>query len=184
MRVLSRKSLVKSFSISCFSFVVALTFYNAEAQQKYIFKEAIEESKIDKSSLRYIIVGRETELEKYVNRFPEDLLLLEVLLADKDFNETNLIKLSKLLSKRYASTKNLSIYIYTSLEAIKNPEENDQSNLKGHVDNIDKFKHAIFSRNSYGNEWFTYSIPKRIKKKIVVVKGCYIECKQSPKGTK
>jgi hypothetical protein len=136
-----------------------------------------QKSDVYRSPFRYIIVSGETNLERYVNRNAGDFLIIEVLLDDKDFNENNLKILSELLSKRFSSAKVFTAYIYTSLEAIKTPEENDRTNLKGPVDEYFKYKRAEFSRNSFGNEWFEYWIPNLIDGKVIVLKGCHIKCK-------
>jgi|SRR5215203_4528485 len=146
-------------------------FVRAQAQQEGVETETF------RSAFRYVLIGRESEIEQYVNRLPEDFLSLEVLMDDKTFNEKNLKTLSELLSRRYATAQSLNVYIYTSLDAIKTPEENDRSNLKGPVDNYFKFKRAEFTRNAFGNEWFQYWIPKSVDGKVVVLKGCYIKCK-------
>lgn len=135
-----------------------------------------QKSEVFRSPFRYVIVSSETSLERYVNQNADNFLIIEVLLDDKDFNENNLKLLSELLSKRFSSAKVFTAYIYASLEAIKTPEENDRSNLKGPKDDYFKYKRAEFSRNSFGNEWFKYWIPNLVDGKVFVLKGCYIKC--------
>lgn len=136
-----------------------------------------QKSEVFRSPFRYIIVSGETILERYVNRNADAFLMIEVLIEDKDFNENNLKMLSELLSKRFSSAKVFTAYIYTSLEAIKTPEENDKSDLKGPKDDYFKYKRAEFSRNVFGNEWLEYWIPDLMDGKVVVLKGCHIKCK-------
>lgn len=136
-----------------------------------------QQSEVFRSPFRYVIVSGETSLERYVNQNADSFLIIEVLLDDKDFNENNLKILSELLSKRFSSAKVFTAYIYTSLEAIKTPEENDRTDLKGPIDDYFKYKRAEFSRNTFGNEWFEYWIPDLVDGKVVVLKGCHIKCK-------
>lgn len=98
-----------------------------------------------RSPFRYVIVAGVSDLEKYVNRF-DDSLSLEVLMEDRSFNERNLRQLFELISKRFPNQKLLSIDVYTTLDAIKTPEENDRSNLKGPIEDYKRFKYAFFYR--------------------------------------
>ena len=126
-----------------------------------------------RSPFRYVIIAGASDLEKYVNRFPNESLDLEVLLENDAFNEKNLRELFTLLSNRYNSGQGLSIWVYTSLSAVRTPEENEQINLKGPIENYSKFKNAFFFRDGNKNEWFKYSVPNSINEKLVVLKGCY-----------
>jgi len=110
-----------------------------------------------RSPFRYVIVSGVSELEKYVNTNPEKMSI-EVLIEDKAFNKANLIKLFEMLSQRFKEKPGLSVNVYTSLDAIRTPEENDGIGLKGPIDSYKRFKYAFYSRNGYG-EYFTYGVP-------------------------
>ena len=111
------------------------------------------------SPFRYVIVAGVTKLDKYVNRF-DDSLSMEVLVEDKAFNEKNLRELFGLLSKRFPSQNVLSAWVYTSIDAIKTPEENDHSDLKGPIKNYRQFKYAFFSRRpNKCDSFITYAYP-------------------------
>lgn len=128
------------------------------------------------SPFRYVVVDRVTKLQKYVNRMPDNQIL-EVLIEEKAFNEKDLKTLGILLSDRFKPVDSLSVYIYTSLEAIKTPEEQDHSSLLGPIANVQRFNYAVFERNTFGNEWVRYWESNVKNEKIIVIKGCYIECK-------
>lgn len=121
------------------------------------------------SPFRYLIIAGETKLEKYVNRFPDDNLYLQILIEDRAFNEENLTTLFKLLSKRFSTTKNLTVEVYTNLDAVKTPEEQDHSRLYGPMDNYYSYKNAYYNRNIKGEQSFVYSIPNFVTKKSVVI---------------
>lgn len=166
-----------SLLIICFG-VICLVACSIIAQKTTTNSNKLEVDEVERleSPFRYAIIAGETDIEKYVNRFPNDFLTFEVLLDDKAFNEQNLEILSKLLSKRFNKALTLNVYIYTTLDAIKTPEENDRSNLKGQIDKYFNYKRALFVRNSYGNEWIEYSIPNTVDNKKIIIKGCYIKC--------
>ena len=139
-------------------------FVNAQKTSEKTTKPQIEELR---SPFRYVIVNGVSEIEKYINRFPDESLDLEVLLEDKAFNEENLRTLFELLSKRYDSTPNLTVWVYTSLDAVRTPDENDRLNLKGPIDNYFKYKYAYFWRN-LKTEGFDYSFPNLTKKTVIL----------------
>jgi hypothetical protein len=121
-----------------------------------------------RSRFRYVIVSGVTELEQYVNRNPQRLNI-EVLLEDGAFNEGNLRCLFQLLSNRFTDRRGLYVWVYTTLDAIKTPEENDRSDLKGPINNVEKFKHAFFGRNDKCDSWFSYSIPGVVRNKYIIL---------------
>lgn len=116
---------------------------------------------------RYVIVMGTSEIERYINQSGNTDI--EVLMEDKAFNEKNLIILFNLLSSRFTEKPGLSVNVFTSLDAILTPEENDGLGLKGPVADYEKFKYAFFNRNGYG-EYFRYGIPGKVKDKRVVMK--------------
>jgi len=113
-----------------------------------------------------VIVAGVSEIEKSVNQVRPSLV---VLLDDGAFTEPNLITLFELIGRRYSSEPSLSVDVFTSLKAIRTPEENDALPLWGPIEDYRRFKYAFFVRNGYG-EWFTYGIPGRVKEKEVRLK--------------
>lgn len=120
-----------------------------------------------RSPFRYIIVRGVSKLEEYVNENPDNLSL-EVLIENRGFTERNLILLFQLLSKRFTEKPGLTVEVYTSLDAIRTPEENEAINLKGPIDNYKQYKYAFYNRNGYG-EYFTYGIPGKVRNKEIVL---------------
>jgi hypothetical protein len=119
-----------------------------------------------KVPFRYVIVAGVSEVEKYKEQVRPALV---VLMDDSAFSEANLIKLFELIGQRYAGSDFLSVDVFTSLKAIRTPEENDKLALWGPIENYRQYKYAFFVRNGYG-EWFVYSIPGRVKEKEVWLK--------------
>ncbi len=99
-----------------------------------------------RSPFRYVIVAGVSDVDKYVNRNPSSILDLEVLIDDAAFNEKNLRYLFKLLSERFPNSKLLTIDVFTTLDAIKTPEEMDHKYLKGPIENYKEYKYAFFYR--------------------------------------
>ena len=95
--------------------------------------------------------------------------MMDVLMEDKAFNESNLKLLFSMLSKRFTDRPSLFVDVYTSLDAIRTPEEYDETGLFGPVDDYYKYKYASFSRNGNG-ESFEYGIPNLVKPTIVIMK--------------
>lgn len=116
---------------------------------------------------RYVIVKGVSEIEEFVNSDPDDLSI-EVLMEDRAFSEKNLKILFRLLGDRYKSKKALSIDVFTSLDAILTPEENDRQPLKGPISDYRKYKFAFYVRNGFG-ERFSYGIPGKQREKCVVI---------------
>jgi hypothetical protein len=115
-----------------------------------------------------VIVAGVTDLDKYVNRFDDDLYI-EVLIEDAAFNEDNLRNLFKMLSERFADQSVLSVWVYTSMDAIKTPEETDHSRLKGPIDNYKKYKFAHFLiRSNKCDAYFRYAEPGQSETKITL----------------
>lgn len=82
---------------------------------------------------------------------------IEVLLDERAFSEKTLRVLFDLVSKRYATPKNLNVDVYTNLEQIMTPEERDYGSVSGGMDtNPDKFLWAVYLRNPYAH-FFRYS---------------------------
>lgn len=119
------------------------------------------------SPFRYVIVSGVTRTELYANRGP-DYYVMDVLLEDRAFSEGNLITLFKLLSKRFSDRPALLVHVYTSLHAIRTPEEYDRIDLAGPKDDYYKYKYAFFSRNGNG-ERFQYGIPSVVAAKEVII---------------
>lgn len=122
-----------------------------------------------RSPFRYVIISGVSELEQYVNENPENTDI-EVLMEDRAFNERNLRILFQILSERFKEKSGLSVEVYTSLDAIRTPEENESIDLKGPIDNYEKYKYAFYTRNGYG-EHFQYGIPNRVFRKDVFMKA-------------
>ena len=122
-----------------------------------------------RAPFRYVIVEGVSKLEKYVNDDPDNLYF-EVLMEDQAYTEKNLILLFRMLSARFVERPGLSIYVYTSLSAIRTPEENEDIDLLGPVENYENYKYASFNRNGYG-EYFDYGIPGKVRHKLVEIKG-------------
>jgi len=121
-----------------------------------------------RSPFRYLIVRDVAELQKFVNK-DDKVLSLDVLMEDAAFNERNLTDLFSLLSKRFSEHRSLYIYVFTSMQALRTPEEYDRAPLWGPVEKYKKFKYARFSRNDYG-ERFEYGIPGRTESGEVIIK--------------
>lgn len=153
-----------------FLFLVVLTFPILATAQKGFEKDKNSQNNEFRSPFRYVIVAGVSELEKYVNRFPNEILHLEVLIEDKAFNEKDLTTLFELLNKRFPPPTVLMIHVYTSLEAIRTPEENENTNLKGPIDNYFDYKNALFIRYKDGTKKAHFSIPNVIMKKAIVIK--------------
>ena len=130
-----------------------------------------DDSKV-RSPFRYVIVAGVSRIEKYVNENKESLDL-EVLMEDKAFNEDNLRCLFQFLSKRFTERPGLAVYVYTTLDVIDTPEENDHRDLKGPVSKYTRYKHAFYFRNGEKcDERFDYSIPGLLKNKRVYLSKC------------
>jgi len=120
-----------------------------------------------KSPFRYVVVRDTSEIQRYVNE--PDRASLEVLLDEPAFTEKNLLQLFKLLAERYREPL-VHIWLFTSLDAIRTPEEWDRTNLWGPVENYAKYKYAVFIRDGNG-ERFIYGIPGVIDSKEVRTKS-------------
>lgn len=112
---------------------------------------------VERSPFRYVIVADVTDLQKYINR-GDSTRDLVVLIEENAFNEKNLTELFILLGKRFNDRPALFVHVTTSMEAIRTPEEYDQLSLGGGLDdNQYEFKHAFYSRNGYGEQyWYRY----------------------------
>lgn len=104
-----------------------------------------------------------------MNENPENTDI-EVLMEDRAFNERNLRILFQILSERFNEKSGLSVEVYTSLDAIRTPEENENIDLKGPIDNYEDYKYAFYFRNGFG-EYFQYGIPNRVFRKDVFMKA-------------
>lgn len=118
-----------------------------------------------KSPFKYVIVGGYSEIEKYIF---ENADVIEVLIDERAFNERNLKTLFKLLKKRFSNKEVLDIQVYTTLNQIRTPEENDYLNLWGVKKNVKQYKWAVFTKVS-DREEIEYGIPGVIKSKTVVL---------------
>ncbi|MFZ1701349.1 MAG: hypothetical protein WBO10_13185 [Pyrinomonadaceae bacterium] len=127
-----------------------------------------ESRSIRSAPFRYVIIRGVSDIEQYVNVNPDNEFF-EVLMEDGAFNESNLTALFKLLSGRFTAKSGLTVNVFTNLNAIHTPEENDRLGLKGPIEDYKKYKYAIFVRNGYG-EYFNYGIPGRIEDKRIVIR--------------
>ena len=115
---------------------------------------------LEQPQFRYVIIAGVSKAEKYANRGPH-YYIMDVLMEDKAFNEKNLTLLFRLLSRRFSDRPGLFINVYTSLDAIRTPEEYDATDLAGPRDDYHKYKFAFFLRNASG-ESYRYGIPNVI----------------------
>ena len=126
------------------------------------------------SPFRYVIVADVTDLQKYINEgsCSRDVV---VVMEGKAFNEKNLTELFRLLSKRFDDRPALYVSVTTSMDTVRTPEEYDQIDLGGGLnEKRGDFPYSFYSRNGYG-EQFWYSIPKKINRKVVVLKSASAE---------
>ena len=120
-----------------------------------------------RSPFRYVIVAGVSATDKYANeQLPLNMI---VLMDDKAFNEGNLRTLFTLIAKRYPEAPQLSVDVYTTLDAIMTPEESDHADLWGAVAGYQRFKYAFLSKNGHG-EYFSYGIPGKLKETKVWIK--------------
>ena len=110
-------------------------------------------------------MGHFTKLQKDVNQHA-DYWVLEVLLEEEAFSEGNLTELFKLLGKRFADRPGLVVNVFTSLKALRTPEEYDRTDLCCLRKDYRKYKYAIYNRDDNG-ERFVYEIPGRQPRKEV-----------------
>jgi hypothetical protein len=122
---------------------------------------------ISRAPFRYIVVAGVSTIERKVNNNPH-YYALDVLMEDQAFNEANLRVLFRLLSKRFNDRAALFVDVYTSLEAIRTPEEYDEVDLVGPVGDYYKYKYAFFSRNRNG-ERFQWGIPNQAPPSEVII---------------
>lgn len=155
---------MRKFVLLCLIILTSSVFAAAQIKPE---KNENNQNKEFRSPFRYVIINGVSEVEKYVNRLPDENLYLEVLLEDKAFTEENLKMLFELLSERYRSVPALTIWVYTSLNAVRTPDENDHLNLRGPIDSYFKYKYAYFWRNLV-TEGFDYSIPNSTKKTVIL----------------
>ncbi len=164
-RILLSIFLIQILSLSCF------VFGQDKIEKKLVYGTESQDEIVKSAPFRYVIVAGVSETEQYVNRNPESIMYLEVLIEDSAFNEKNLKTLFKLLDKRFNSSNLLIVYVYTSLGAILTPEENDKLNLKGQIDDIEKkYKVANYSRLKGRDKSFTYSVPGMEEKGVLIEK--------------
>lgn len=122
-----------------------------------------------RSPFRYVIVAGVSETEKYANRGPH-YYVMDVLMEDQAFKEENLKLLFRLLSDRFTDRPGLFINVFTSLDALRTPEEYDETPLAGPISEYHKYKFAFFSRHP-GGESFQYGIPNVLKPTRVVMRS-------------
>jgi hypothetical protein len=85
-----------------------------------------------------------------------------VLIDSKQFSETNLRALFRLLSQRFPEPEELHVAVFTSLEQFPTPEEEDYERSAPtdelpYVKKIEKYPNATYTR-SKNNEEFKYSL--------------------------
>lgn len=154
------------------SFLFTINSYSQKSKKKTVksvgnISETLKEE--FRAPFRYVIIAGVSRIEKYRNENP-DSAYIEVLMEDKAFNEKNLKILFELLSKRFTEKWGLSVTVYTTLDALYTPEENDVLDLKGITEEHQKkYKWAIFNRNGHG-EYFWYGMPNDISGKRVQIK--------------
>ncbi len=118
-----------------------------------------------RSQFRYIIVK---------NALLHDGRLLFVLIEEQPFSESTLRELFRLVSKRFPQPEELHVAVYTSLEQIPTPEEEDRdeplsSDRQPSRDmGVQKHASAVYIRWE-GNESFIYVLNGT--EKTVILKG-------------
>lgn len=145
---------------------VSITFTSSLYNKEALAQQAKQPISPPHSDFRYLIVKN---LPLHKGR------LLQVLLDPKAFSEMNLRKLFLMLSERFPEPYQLAVGVYTSLEQLPTPEEEDylasseqeepENNLTL-ISNIEKYPGASYNRDE-GKEVFNYSMGKGQPKKIV-----------------
>ncbi|HEV8367490.1 MAG TPA: hypothetical protein VGQ39_06015 [Pyrinomonadaceae bacterium] len=124
-----------------------------------------------RSPFRYVIVRNDV---RDIAGDPKDAhRFIEILLDEKSFSEQTLKELFKLVSVRFPKPNRLDVWVYTSLEQVKTPEESEIGNLSESNDlpALDKHGKALLVR-SEGDEWLRYSTnPPNTDMKTVILKG-------------
>ena len=100
--------------------------------------------------------------------------LVEVLMDPRTFSEKNLMQLFNLIAKRFPEPEELHAGVFTSLEQLPTPEEQDymiktNTDWLPFMDQVKKWPSAAYSRNA-ANEGFKYSSANR-KNITVIIKG-------------
>ena len=153
----------------CVAFLPILLGSSVIAQHRYEppkrSTKRVSDSQKFRSPFRYLIVADVTELEKYVNENKE-FRVIQVLMDDREFNEKNLRILFELLSTRFNDRPGLMVNVYTSLDQIKTPEEQDHSDLFNSPVGYDRYKFAVFNRRRNCEQEFEYSIPGRGSRRV------------------
>ncbi len=95
-----------------------------------------------RSPFRYVIAwNKVTEGTRYPEGGPDRFRGVNVLLDPKAFSESNLLQLVELLSKRFPKPEDLIVNIYSDLDDVLTPEENDIF-VSGPIDLSATPKHA------------------------------------------
>ncbi|MBI3652974.1 MAG: hypothetical protein HY231_18260 [Acidobacteria bacterium] len=122
-----------------------------------------------KSEFRYIIV------DSSINRDnpKEPVRVVTILLDEKSFSDDTLRKLYALVSKRLPRPKLMKIWVYTSMEQIATPEEEENpvaSHIRTGKVGPDKYYHAFMLRQD-GNALFWYYNLDGTEIKTIIIKG-------------
>lgn len=154
--------------IFCLTAVITFLFGIALSQTATTHKKSQSGPDQRTSPFRYLIVSDATRLQKAIND-NRSLRDVEVLMEDSAFTEENLIKLSQLLGKRFADRPGLFAKIFTSLNAIRTPEEYDETDLGGLREDYRNYKYALFIRDG-GGQRLVYEIPGIQERKEIVIR--------------
>ena len=120
----------------------------------------------NRSSFRYIIVN---------NGLLHNGRLVLVLLDGKSFSESHLRELFELISKRFPEPDELHVGVFTNLEQIPTPEEEDFSKLLpaetelAPGPDLEKYSGAVYVRHA-DNESFSYVMvsPTTVEKTVII----------------
>lgn len=117
-------------------------------------------------AFRYVIVN---------SYFLHNGRLVTVFMDHKSFSETNLRELFALLSKRFPKPDTLTVGVFTSLEQLPTPEEEDYAKAVPNaalafLGEINKYPGASYRRLN-GNEGFLYSMGEGQDEKTVIIAG-------------
>lgn len=158
-----------SIAVLCFGLWVSASS-QVKAMNNHSTKGRAKQER-SKSSFRYVILRNEYAGDNVEPRDP--YRTVEVLLDETVFSEKTLRKLFDLISRRYPKPQLLRVWVYTNLNQLATPEEEDRGKRSETPDDPDddKYHWAIFIRED-GNELFRYNPdPPSTDLRTVILKG-------------
>ena len=131
-----------------------------------------------RSNFRYLIVS---------NGLLHNGRLVFALMDEKSFSEENLKELFRLISKRFPKPSELHVAVFTNLEQVQTPEEEDfYKALSPEIEiptnvNVDRYPSAVYVR-SKGKESFSFSVvsPRRVERKFIIKGEEFLHPKNGP----